>query len=71
MHYYYQELYIKKWDEWTTISNHIGLFLYLYCHINESGQKLDDIYPYYSSFFALLQYLGYCEAEFVGQGDST
>lgn len=44
IYYYYQKLYTKKWDEWTTTSDHIGSFLYLCYRITESGQKLDDIH---------------------------
>jgi len=44
VHYYYQELYTKKWNEHTTMSDHIGSFLQLRCRITESGQKLEDIH---------------------------
>jgi len=44
VHYYYQELYTKKWDEHTTMSDHIGSFLQLHHRITESGQKLEDIH---------------------------
>ena len=44
VYYYYQELYTKKWDEHTTMSNHIGSFLQLRRRITESGQKLEDIH---------------------------
>jgi len=42
-HYYLQELYLKKWDERTSMSDHIGSFLNLKHHITEAGHKLDDI----------------------------
>ena len=53
MHNYYQELYIKKWDEQVTMSKHIGFFLHLYCHINDSGQNLDNIYIVYMILLSL------------------
>jgi len=43
IHYYFQELYLKKWDQHTSMSDHIGLFLNLKCRIIEAGHKLDDI----------------------------
>ena len=43
VHYYLQELYLKKWDKRTSISDHIGSFLNLKCCITEAGHKLDDI----------------------------
>jgi len=43
IHYYFQELYLKKWDEHTSMSDHIGSFLNLKHHIVEAGHKLDDI----------------------------
>jgi len=43
IHYYFQELYLKKWDKRTSMSDHIGLFLNLKYHIIEAGHKLDDI----------------------------
>jgi len=43
IHYYFQELYLKKWDERTSMSNHIGSFLNLKRRIAEAGHKLDDI----------------------------
>jgi len=43
IHYYFQELYLKKWDEHTSMLDYIGLFLNLKCHIIEAGHKLDDI----------------------------
>ena len=44
IHYYYQELYTKKWDKHTTMSDYIGFFLNLHHHIIEVGQKLEDIH---------------------------
>ena len=43
IHYYLQELYLKKWDECISMSDHIGSFLNLKCRITEAGHKLDDI----------------------------
>jgi len=43
IHYYFQELYLKKWDEHTSMSDHIGSFLNLKRCIVEAGHKLDDI----------------------------
>jgi len=54
VHYYYQELYIKKWDEQTMMSDHIGSFLYLRRRINDSGQTLDDIHVIHAILLSLL-----------------
>jgi len=43
IYYYFEELYLKKWDERTSMSDHIGSFLNLKCRIVEAGHKLDDI----------------------------
>jgi len=43
VYYYLQELYLKKWDKCTSMSDHIGFFLNLKRHITEAGHKLDDI----------------------------
>jgi len=43
IHYYFQELYLKKWDQHTSMSDHIGWFLNLKHCIIEAGHKLDDI----------------------------
>jgi len=53
VHYHYQELYTKKWDEQTTMSDHIGSFLHLHCRINDSGQTLDDIHIIHAILFSL------------------
>jgi len=53
VHYYYQELYTKKWDEHTTMSDHIGSFLQLRHCITESGQKLKDIHIVYAILLSL------------------
>ena len=53
VHYHYQELYTKKWDEQTTMSDHIGSFLHLRCRINDSGQTLDDIHIIHAILFSL------------------
>ena len=43
VHYYLQELYLKKWDKCTSMSDHIGSFLNLKHCITEAGHKLDNI----------------------------
>jgi len=43
IHYYFQELYLKKWDKCTSMSDHIRSFLNLKHCIVEAGHKLDDI----------------------------
>jgi len=43
VYYYLQELYLKKWDKCTSMSDYIGFFLNLKRHITEAGYKLDDI----------------------------
>jgi len=43
IYYYFQELYLKKWDKHTSMSDHIGSFLNLKRCITEAGHKLDDI----------------------------
>ena len=43
IHYHFQELYLKKWDQHTSMSDYIGLFLNLKQCIVEAGHKLDDI----------------------------
>ena len=53
VHYYYQELYTKKWDEQITMSEYIGLFLYLCHYINNYEQKLDDIHIVYIILLSL------------------
>ena len=53
IHYYFQELYLKKWDERTSMSDHIGSFLNLKCRIAEAGHKLDDILIIYAIFHSL------------------
>jgi len=53
VHYYYQELYMKKWDEAITMFEHIGSFLHLCHHINNSGQKLDDIHIVHAILLSL------------------
>jgi len=50
---------MKKWDKQITISKYIGSFLYLH-HINNSGQKLDDIHIVHAILLSLLQY-GVCD----------
>ena len=53
VHYHYQELYMKKWDEQTTMSDHIGSFLHLRRRINDSGQTLDDIHVIHAILLSL------------------
>ena len=43
VHYYLQELYLKKWDKHTSMLDHIGFFLNLKHCITEARLKLDDI----------------------------
>ena len=43
VHYYFQELYLRKWNERTSMSDHIGSFLNLKGRITEAGHKLEDI----------------------------
>ena len=43
VHYYFQELYLRKWDERTSMSNHIWSFLNLKHRITEASHKLEDI----------------------------
>ena len=53
VHYYYQELYTKKWDEHTTMSDYIGSFLHLCRCITESCQKLEDIHIVHAILLSL------------------
>ena len=53
VHYYYQELYTRKWDEQITMSEHIGFFFHLCCCINNSEQKLDDIHIVHTILLSL------------------
>jgi len=53
VHYYFQELYLRKWDERTSMSDHIGSFLNLKCHITEAGHKLEDILVVYAILHSL------------------
>jgi len=53
IHYYYQDLYAKKWDECTIMSDHISYFLNLRCHIIEAGEKLDDIHVVHAILLSL------------------
>jgi len=53
VHYYLQELYLKKWDERTSMSDHISSFLNLKRHITEAGHKLDDILVVHAIFHSL------------------
>jgi len=46
---------MKKWNKQITISKYIGFFLYLHHHINNSGQKLDDIHIVHAILLSLLQ----------------
>ncbi len=42
VHYLYQEIYSKKWDERTPMSDHIGYFLRVRQQIIEAREKLDE-----------------------------
>ena len=53
MHYYFQELYLRKWDEHTSMSDHIGSFLNLKHHITEASHKLEDILVVYAILHSL------------------
>jgi len=53
IYYYYQDLYAKKWNERTIMSDHIGYFLNLRCHIIEAGKKLDNIHVVYAILLSL------------------
>jgi len=53
VHYHYQELYTKKWDEQTMMSDHIGSFLHLRRRINDSGQTLDNIHIIHAILLSL------------------
>ena len=53
IYYYYQDLYAKKWDKRTIMSDYIGYFLNLHHHIIEAGEKLDDIYVVYAILLSL------------------
>jgi len=44
IHYYFQKIYLKKWDQHTSMSDHISSFLNLKRRIIEAGHKLDDIF---------------------------
>jgi len=53
VHYYFQELYLRKWDEHTSMSDHIGSFLNLKHHITEASHKLEDILVVYAILHSL------------------
>ena len=53
MYYYFQELYLRKWDEHTSMSDHIRLFLNLKHRITEAGHKLEDILVIYAILHSL------------------
>ena len=53
IHYYFQELYLKKWDERTSMSDHIRSFLNLKRRIIEAGHKLDDILVIHAILYSL------------------
>jgi len=53
IHYYYQDLYAKKWDKRTIMSDHISYFLNLHHHIIEAGEKLDDIHVVHAILLSL------------------
>ena len=47
VHYYYQDLYAKKWDECTCMSDHIRSSLSLCHQIIKAGQKIEDTHIVY------------------------
>ena len=47
IHYYFQKLYLKKWNECTLMSNYICSFLNLKCCIVKVEHKLEDILVIY------------------------
>jgi len=53
VHYYFQELYLRKWNEYTSMSNHIGSFLNLKHRITEAGHKLEDILVVHAILYSL------------------
>jgi len=53
IHYYYQELYMKKWNEHTNILDHIMSFLNLHCCIIKADQKLNDIHLIHAMLLSL------------------
>ena len=53
VYYYYQELYIKKWNKYTIILDHIRPFLNLHYYIIKASQKLKDIYLIHAMLFFL------------------
>jgi len=44
-------MYIKKWNKQISMSEYIGLFLYLFYYINNSGQKLDNTHIVHAILF--------------------
>jgi len=53
VHYYFQELYLRKWDECTSMSDHIGSFLNLKHCITKAGHKLEDILIIHAILYSL------------------
>ena len=53
IHYYYQNLYTKKWDKHTIISDYISYFLNLCCRIIEASKKLNNIHVVYAILLSL------------------
>ena len=53
MHYYFQELYLRKWNEHTSMSDHIRLFLNLKHRITEASHRLEDILIIYAILHSL------------------
>ena len=46
---------LKKWNECTSISDHIGSFLNLKRHITRAGHKLDNILVIHTIFYSLFR----------------
>ena len=42
IHYYYQELFLKKWDSHSSISDHLGSYYSIHRHFLEANYKVDD-----------------------------
>ena len=42
IHYYYQELFTKKWDGHSPISDHIAFYYDIHCHFLEADHNIND-----------------------------
>jgi len=47
VHYYFQELYLRKWNKYASMSDHIGSFLNLKHYITEASHKSENILVVY------------------------